>query len=270
MIVIHSLLEFCGRRLFGWLELLGGSWRLVRQTAYWTFFPRASLIGGARRQSIAEQMVRVGIKAVPIVCLVNIVVGMILAVSMGGPMREVGLINTVPKIVAVAITRQLAPMMTAIVMCGFVGAAMAAELGTMTTTEEVLALEVSGLNPVRFLVVPRMLAVVAMIPCLTVLANFMGMFGGYLVGTNILDIGSARYLSVNNQAASAWDIVRGLWKSVGFGVIITAVACHEGLNVKGGAEGVGRGTTRAVVIAIVAIIIADFFMTSLFFNVMGK
>jgi len=268
--VFGKLLEFLGARLLSWLDLLGGAWRLVCQTAYWTVASRPGEIGGLRRESIAEQMIRVGIRAVPIVALVNMMVGMILAVSMGGPMREVGLINTVPKIVAVAITRQLAPMMTAIVMCGFVGAAMAAELGTMTTTEEILTLEVSGLNPVRFLVVPRMLAVMAMMPCLTVLANFMGMFGGYLVGTNILDIGSARYLSVNNQAASAWDIVRGLWKSVGFGVIITAVACHEGLSVKGGAEGVGRATTRAVVIAIVAIIIADFFMTSLFFNVMGK
>jgi len=154
---------------------------------------------------------------------------MILAVSMGGPMRDMNYINAVPKIVALAITRQLAPMMTAIVMCGFVGAAMAAELGTMTVSEEVLALEVSGLNPVRFLVVPRMLAVVAMIPCLTVLANFAGMFGGYLVGTQVLGIGSALYQSINNQAASAWDIVRGAFmKGPLFGVIITAVACHEG------------------------------------------
>jgi len=265
------LLRFLGARLLSWLRLLGGSWRLICQTAYWTVSARRSGEAGPRRQSIAEQMIRVGIRAVPIVGLVNMVVGMILAVSMGGPMRDVGLINTVPRIVALAITRQLAPMMTALVMCGFVGAAMAAELGTMTVSEEVLALEVSGLNPVRFLVVPRMLAVIAMMPCLTVLANFMGMFGGYLVGTQILNIGPAMYLSVNNQAASPWDIVRGgFFKSVVFGVVITAVACHEGLTVKGGAEGVGRATTRAVVVAMVAIIIADFFMTSLFFSVWGK
>ena len=271
MTMIRSALEFLGRRLLGWLELLGGSWRMIHQTAYWSLFPRTSGVGGLRRQSIAEQMIRVGIRAVPIVCLVNLVVGMILAVSMGGPMRELGSINAVPRIVALAITRQLAPMMTAIVMCGFVGAAMAAELGTMTVGEEVLALQVSGLNPVRFLVLPRMLAVVVMTPCLTVLANFMGMFGGYLVGTRVLGIGPAQYLALNNQAASAWDISRGSFlKSSLFGVIITAVACHEGLSVKGGAEGVGRATTRAVVASIVAIIFADFFMTALFFYVMGK
>jgi phospholipid/cholesterol/gamma-HCH transport system permease protein len=269
--MIRAAIEFLGQRLIGWLNLLGGSWRMVWGTALWAASPRASGAGGLRRQSIAEQMARVGIRALPIVCLVNLVVGMILAVSMGGPMRDMNYINAVPKIVALAITRQLAPMMTGIVMCGFVGAAMAAELGTMTVSEEVLALQVSGLNPVRFLVVPRMLAVVAMIPCLTVLANFVGMFGGYLVGTQVLGIGSALYQSLNNQAASAWDIVRGSFlKGPLFGMIITAVACHEGLSVKGGAEGVGRATTRAVVISIVAIIIADLFMTALFVTIWGK
>ncbi len=269
--MIGRALEFMGQRLIGWLDLLGGSWRMILGTAYWTASPRATGVGGLRRQSVAEQMVRVGIRALPIVCLVNLIVGMILAVSMGGPMREMNYINAVPKIVALAITRQLAPMMTAIVMCGFVGAAIAAELGTMTVTEEVLALQVSGLNPVRFLVVPRMLAVVAMVPCLTVLANFAGMLGGYLVGTHVFGIGPALYQSLNNQAASAWDIVRGSFlKGPLFGMIITAVACHEGLSVKGGAEGVGRATTRAVVASIVAIIVADLFMTALFITIWGK
>jgi phospholipid/cholesterol/gamma-HCH transport system permease protein len=271
MTMIRSALEFLGRRLLGWLDLLGGSWRMIHQTAYWSLFPRTSGVGGLRRQSIAEQMIRVGIRAVPIVCLVNLVVGMILAVSMGGPMRELGSINAVPRIVALAITRQLAPMMTAIVMCGFVGAAMAAELGTMTVGEEVLALQVSGLNPVRFLVMPRMLAVVVMIPCLTVLANCMGMFGGYLVGTHLLGIGAEQYQALNMRAASAWDIVRGSFmKGPLFGVLITAVSCHEGLTVKGGAEGVGRATTRAVVVSMVAVFIADLFMTWLFTSIWGQ
>jgi len=119
--------------------------------------------------------------------------------------------------VALSVTRVLAPLMTAIVMCGFVGAAMAAELGSMTASEEVLAMEVAGLNPVRFLVLPRMLAVVAMMPCLTVLANFAGMLGGYLVGVNLL--ASARPLPVHQQQrASSFDIVRGLlFKSTLFG-----------------------------------------------------
>jgi phospholipid/cholesterol/gamma-HCH transport system permease protein len=269
--MIRGTIEFLGRRLLGWLDLLGGTWRLICQTAYWTFVPRPSGVGGLRRQSVAEQMVRVGLRAVPIVCLVNIVVGMILAVSMGGPMRERGLLDTVPGIVALGITRQLAPMMTAIVMCGFVGAAMAAELGTMTVGEEVLALQVSGLNPVRFLVVPRMIAVVIMTPCLTVLANCMGMVGGYLVGVHLLGIGPEQYQALNMRAASAWDIVRGSFlKGPLFGVIITAVACHEGLTVKGGAEGVGRATTRAVVVSMVAVFVADLFMTWLFTSIWGQ
>jgi phospholipid/cholesterol/gamma-HCH transport system permease protein len=261
----RAALQTLGSQFYAWLRLVGGSWRMVHQTARW------SLAGPTVRWPlVAGQMIRVGVRSAPIVCLVNLVVGMILAVSMGGPFMDMGLVSQTPKIVAIAITRELAPLMTAIVMCGFVGAAMAAELGAMTASEEVLALEVAGLDPVRFLVLPRMLAVVAMMPCLTVLANFAGMFGGYLVGVNLLGIGSARYLSINNDAASAFDIVRSLlFKSTLFGAIITAVACHEGLSVTGGAEGVGRATTRAVVISLVAIIAADLFMTTLFFQLMG-
>lgn len=265
---MQFVLASAGRWLLDVLRLCGGAWRMVQQTCYWAV---VGLLGSARlnRPGVAEQMVRVGVRSVPIVCVVNMAVGMILAVSMAGPFRELGVIHWVARIVAIATTRQLAPLMTALVMCGFVGAAMAAELGTMTVSEETLALEVSGLSPVRFLVVPRMLAVAAMMPCLTVLANFMGMFGGYLVGTGLLDIGSAKYLATNNSAASAVDMIRGLFKSSAFGTIITAVACHEGLSVTGGAEGVGRATTRAVVVSIVAVIFADLFFTTLFWHVMG-
>ncbi len=264
----RAILASIGGQFITWLELIGGAWRLITRTFYWSFAPlfRRTPLNG---EAIASQMVRVGIRSVPMVCIVNVFVGMILAVSMAGPMDDVGLLHQVAKIVAIAVTRQLAPMMTAIVMSGFVGAAMAAELGTMTVSEEVLALEVSGINPVRFLVVPRMIAVVVMLPCLIVLANFMGMFGGYLVGTQLLGIGSARYLDINNRAASAVDMVRGLFKGMAFGVIITSVACYLGLGVNTGAEGVGRATTRAVVVSILAIIAADLFFTTLFFYVMG-
>ena len=265
----RALLAFLGDHLLSWVRLLGGSWKLVTRTTYWSLAPlfRKTPLGS---QAIAEQMVRVGLRSVPIVCMVNIFVGMILAVSMAGPLGDLGVVSWVAKIDAIAVTRQLAPMMTALVMSGFVGAAMAAEIGTMTVSEEVLALEVSGINPVRFLVVPRMIAVVAMMPCLTILANFMGMFGGWIVGTQFLGIGSDKYLAINNKAASAVDIVRGLFKSMAFGVIITSVACYLGLGVTSGAEGVGKATTRAVVISIVAIIAADLFFTILFFYVMGK
>ncbi len=265
----RQLLALMGSRLISWLQLLGGAWGTITRTAYWALAPvfRKTPLNG---QAIAVQMVRVGLRSVPIVCLVNVFVGMILAVSMAGPLKDLGVVDWVARIVAIAVTRELAPMMTALVMSGFVGAAMAAEIGTMTVSEEVLALEVSGINPVRFLVVPRMLAVVAMMPCLTVLANFMGLFGGWLVGTQLLDIGSARYLDISNRAASAVDIVRGLFKSAAFGAIITSVACYLGMNVTSGAEGVGKATTRAVVVSIVAIIAANLLFTVLFYYVMGK
>jgi phospholipid/cholesterol/gamma-HCH transport system permease protein len=265
---VRALLISVGGGFLEWLRLAGGSWKLISSTTYWSLAPlfRKTPLNG---EAVSIQMVRVGLRSVPMVCIVNIFVGMILAVSMAGPLGDVGLMHQVAKIVAIAVTRQLAPMMTAIVMSGFVGAAMAAEIGTMTVSEEVLALEVSGINPVRFLVVPRMLAVLAMMPCLTVLANFMGMLGGWVVGTQLLGIGSAKYLAINNGAASPVDMVRGLFKAMAFGLIITSVACYLGLGVKSGAEGVGRATTKSVVVAILAIIGADLFFTTLFFHVMG-
>ncbi len=267
--MIKLTLEYMGKYLLSWLQLLGGAWRLVTGCLYWCLAPltgKTALSG----EAIAVQMVQVGLRSIPMVCIVNAFVGMILAVSMAGPMKEFGMLYEVAKITAIAVTRQLAPMMTGIVMSGFVGAAMAAEIGTMTVSEEVLALEVSGINPVRFLVVPRMIAVVVMMPCLTILANFMGMFGGYVVGTQLLGLGSAKYLMINNDAASQVDMIRGLLKAVAFGTIITSVACYLGLGVRTGAEGVGRATTRAVVVSILAIIVADLFFTTLFFHVMGS
>lgn len=236
---------------------------LFGQALYWSF--RVAL-GGARvrRDDLLVQMVRVGVDALPIVVLCNIFVGMILAVSTAELLDSLGVLSRVAQVVGVATTRELCPLMTAIIMSGFVGAAMAAEIGAMTASEEVLALETSALNPVRFLVVPRLWAVMAMLPCLTVIADVAGMFGGYIVGTMFLGIGPVRYIMLNNDSLYLRDIIAGLVKSEAFAAIITIVACQQGLAVRGGAVGVGRATTNSVVYSIFLLIFSNLFFATMF------
>jgi len=250
------------------LRILGGSSLLLVDAFYWGVVAPLRGRGRPRRELIYAQMVSVGVRSIPIIVLVNFFVGMILAISMASLLQQLGMVSKVANVVGVAVTRELAPLMTAIISSGFVGAAMAAELGTMTVSEEVLALEASAVNPIRFLVVPRLMAVIVMLPALTVLANYSGLFGGYIVGVKLLGIGPDRYLKLTQQVINPVDIGRGLIKAVAFGTIITLVACYQGLSVKGGAEGVGRATTRSVVISIVAIIIANLFFTTLFYYTM--
>ena len=251
-------------RFFGGIG--GFSLRFVREVGEMGFLAQRTAVQVPRMrvEPVAIQMVRFGLRAVPIVCLVNLFVGMIVAVSMSEMLRTLGLITWTAKVVAVAITRELAPLITALVMAGFAGAAIAAEIATMTVNEEILALEAGALNPIRFLILPRMAGVCAMMMCLTLIADVTGMAGGYVVGTGMLDIGSHTYIQVNNNAVEMMDIPKGLVKAFAFGAIITLVACRKGLKASGGALGVGRSTTSAVVTSIVLIIAANLCFTILF------
>jgi phospholipid/cholesterol/gamma-HCH transport system permease protein len=229
---------------------------LVRQTAQVT--PRI------RPEPVAVQMIRFGIRAIPIICLVNLFVGMIVAVSMSEILISLNAVQRTAQIVAVSVTRELGPLMTGLMMCGFAGAAIAAEISTMSVNEEILALEVGALSPVRFLVLPRVVGVMVMMMCLTLIADIMGMLGGYIVGVHMLDIPPLHYLRINNESVKWPDIPKGLVKAAAFGLIITVVACHQGLKASGGALGVGRATTRAVVLSIVFIIAANLLFAILF------
>jgi phospholipid/cholesterol/gamma-HCH transport system permease protein len=237
-------------------EEIGQMGLLVRQTAQVT--PRI------RPEPVAVQMIRFGIRAIPIICLVNLFVGMIVAVSMSEILISLNAVQRTAQIVAVSVTRELGPLMTGLMMCGFAGAAIAAEISTMSVNEEILALEVGALSPVRFLVLPRVVGVMVMMMCLTLIADIMGMLGGYIVGVHMLDIPPLHYLRINNESVKWPDIPKGLVKAAAFGLIITVVACHQGLKASGGALGVGRATTRAVVLSIVFIIAANLLFAILF------
>ncbi len=218
-----------------------------------------------RWRSIMGQMVRVGVEAVPVICLTVFFVGIIIALQMAHVLGKFGVIRYVGSVVGVSMVRELGPLLAAVVMSGFAGAAIAAEIGTMTVGEEITALETSALDPVPFLVVPRLLACMVMVPVLTVIADFVGILGGLLVGVGLLEIPSQEYLTLTRDYLVSKDMITGLIKAEAFGILICLVACYQGFKVTGGARGVGQATTRSVVLSIVFIIVADCFFTAVFY-----
>ncbi len=242
----------------GALAMLGG------RAAYYTFvgpFRGKSL----RLQSAASQAMEAGVRALPILSLVTFFIGLILALQSAYELSKLGAMSLVAKAVALSMSRELGPLITAIVVIGRSGSAFAAEIGTMKVTEEIDALEVMAINPVHFLVSPKFLAMTIMLPCLTIWANTMGILGGALFGVTQADFTFGRYIQASLDSLFIRDIFSGLIKSVMFGATITAVGCFEGLSTTGGAEQVGRSTTRAVVISILLVVAVDLVFTALFF-----
>src|SRR5579863_4491896 len=250
------------------LTYLGSLATLGSRAAYYTFigpFQGKSL----RLQSAASQAMAVGVRALPILSLITFFIGLILALQAAYELRRFGALNYVATAVALSMTRELGPLITAILVIGRSGSAFAAEIGTMKVTEEIDALETMAISPVHFLVTPKFMAMIVMLPCLTIWANFMGILGGSLFGVAQADFTFLRYLQASVDSLFLRDIVTGLIKSVMFGITITAVGCLEGLSTGAGAEEVGRSTTRAVVISIFLVVAVDLVFTVLFFFVGG-
>ena len=212
-----------------------------------------------------SMMLEAGVRTLPILALINFLVGVILAMQSAYQLEKFGMTNLVSGLVAVTVCREIGPLITAIVVSARVGAAITAELGTMVVGEEIMAMQTMALRPIPFLVVPRLLALTLMMPCLVILNDFIGMAGGLCIGVFNLDIHFAQYIDGATSTLTQTDLYTGLAKSVGFGVVIGAVSCHEGLSVEGGAEGVGIATTRSVVNSILFIIITDLIFTAIFF-----
>jgi phospholipid/cholesterol/gamma-HCH transport system permease protein len=250
------------------LAYLGSLASLGGRAAYYTFvgpFRGKPL----RLQRAVSQAMDVGVRALPILSLITFLIGLILALQAAYELRKFGALNLVATAVAVSMTRELGPLITAIVVIGRSGSAFAAEIGTMKVTEEIDALETMAISPIHFLVTPKFLAMIVMLPCLTIWANSMGILGGALFGVGQADFTWARYIQASIDALFLRDIMTGLIKSVMFGITITAVGCLEGLNTGAGAEQVGRSTTRAVVMSIFLVVVVDLVFTLLFFFVGG-
>lgn len=254
-----------GRKAFILLDHLACIKRLAFQSFYWIFV--APIKGkGINWNSTLEQMVRIGVDSIPIVSLIAFFVGLIIAMQSAYQLQQFGATIYVANLVTVSITRELSPLLTAIIITGRSGSAFTAEIGTMKVSEEIDALQTMGFNPIKFLVVPRTLAILIMLPCLTIIADLVGIFGGYLIAMLSLNVTSVRYIDQTISALVFKDLFSGLVKSVFFALIIAKIGCYQGFIVEGGAEGVGKSTTRAVVVSIFLIIVADVFFTALFYS----
>ena len=255
-----------GARAIEILEFLGGLGYLLRDALVAS---KAALFGKRGRRlgwaNLWAQMDRVGVRSVPIVSLVLFCIGAILALQMAPILREYGVVEQVADIISIAIFRELGPLVSAIVLTGFAGASIAAELGSMVVSEEIEALEAQAISPVRFLVFPRVAATTLMMVCVAVIGDIMGIVGGLLISKAFIGIGFTQYIQHTFDAVKLQDFITGLVKAGVFGTLISGIACHLGLNVTGGAQGVGVATTRTVVLTIVALIFVDLLFTSVFY-----
>lgn len=207
---------------------------------------------------------RAGADGVPIVIMINFLVGSIMALQSAEQLQRFGAGIFVADLVGLSVVRELGPLMTAIIVAGRSGAAFAAELGTMRVSEEVDALETLGLDPQRYLVFPRIMALMCVMPLLVLLADFVGCFGGLVVAVSALDLTTVAYVTELGKALDLWDLIGGLIKSVVFAGVITLVSCQKGLATGGGAEGVGISTTSAVVSILFSLVALDALFTVLF------
>jgi len=254
-----------GQRVYSTLDHVGAAALLLLDTAGWVLRALTNRRVRLGRRAIASQVVRAGVRSVLIISIVSGAVGLILVLQMAPPLQDFNQVELVANITAVALTRELGPLIAAIVLTGFAGAAIAAELGTMVVGEEIEALEAHALNPVRFLVVPRVIATVVSMTILSVIATQIGVFAGMGMGVTVLGIPPETYWSNTLDQLKVVDFVTGTAKGAVFGLLIGLIACTNGLRVTGGAAGVGEATTNTVVQSVVAIIIADLIFTSIFY-----
>ena len=214
---------------------------------------------------VGRQMIEIGYYSLPVVGLTAIFTGMVLALQSYTGFARFSAESAIPNVVVVSITRELGPVLAGLMVAGRVGAAMAAEIGTMRVTEQIDALDTLATNPFKYLVAPRLIAGVTMMPLLVLTADAIGVFGGYLVSIFKLGFNPSNYIKNTLDFVETADVVSGLVKAAVFGFLITLMGCYHGYNSRGGAQGVGAATTNAVVSASILILCFNYFITELFF-----
>ncbi|MBI3795240.1 MAG: ABC transporter permease [Nitrospinae bacterium] len=219
-----------------------------------------------RLHAAAEQMVEVGVNSFPVVFFTALFTGMVLALQSYTGFKRFGAESMVGTVVALSMTRELGPVLTGLVVTGRAGSAMTASLGTMRVTEQIDALYTLAANPVKYLVVPRVIAGTIMMPLLTALGDLVGIFGGFIVGVILLGANPVVYMEKTFEFMELNDVFSGLFKSMVFGFIISIVGCYEGFYTEGGAEGVGSATTKSVVMGFMGIFLANYVLTALLFS----
>lgn len=238
----------------------GSALMLLGETVVWLFRPPF------RVHLFFQQMEFIGAGSLFIVLLTGLFTGMVFAVQTVHTFRLFNAETLVGSTVAIALMRELSPVLTSLMVTGRVASAIATELGTMRVTEQIDALYTMAVNPVQYLVCPRIVAAVLMLPVLTALCDLVGIGGSYYVAVFLLDVDSGMFLDKISQYAEAWDLISGLIKSAVFGLILSLIACYKGMNASGGARGVGQATTQTVVLSSVLILISDYFLTILLYK----
>jgi len=215
---------------------------------------------------LLRQFMDVGYYSLPVVGMTALFTGMVLALQSYTGFSRFNAESAIASVVALSITRELAPVLAGLMVAGRVGASIAAEIGTMRVTEQIDALKTLSVNPMKYLVVPRVIAGTIMLPVLVLIADIIGIYGGYIVSTHVLGFSSGSYLSQTWDVLEKMDVISGLVKAAAFGFIVTLMGCYHGYNSERGAQGVGAATTNAVVTASILILIFNFILTQVFFS----
>ena len=255
-----SFLQTLGKAPVGFIVSLGYFSQFVAKSVYNCFIPPFYL------KLFGKQFLNIGFYSLPVVGLTTLFAGMVIAIQTYSGISEYGAESVVASVVLISVTRELAPVLSALMVAGRIGAAMAAEIGTMRVTEQIDALVTLSANPFRYLIAPRIWAAIVVMPLLVLFGDIIGIFGGYLVGVYKLDFNPANYINNTMNNLESIGIIMGVVKAGVFGFIIAVMGCYHGYRSKGGAQGVGEATTNAVVTSSILILIFNYLITELFFS----
>jgi phospholipid/cholesterol/gamma-HCH transport system permease protein len=256
---VWQVINRLGEGVAGFIREMGRMLLLFLDTIRWSFYPPF------RVDLLFEQMEQVGVKSGLVVILTGIFTGMVLALQSFHATRRFGAETMVGVAVALSMTRELGPVLTSFMVTGRAGSAMAAELGAMKVTEQIDALFAMAVNPIKFLIVPRVLASIVVVPILTAVADFVGILGGYFMGVTVLGINAGAFVANMEKYVDLGDIYHGIIKAAVFGLILSTIGCYKGYTATGGAEGVGKATTQSVVLSAVIILMANYLLTAAMF-----
>lgn len=258
--MLYGTIEYIGKTIISFTQEAGRMLVLLYETLKHAIKPPYDV------RNIFKQMLEIGVMSVPVVLITAIFTGMVLALQTYTGFRRFGAESLVGSVVALSMTREMGPVLTGLIVAGRAGAAMAAELGTMRVTEQIDALETLATNPIKYLVVPRFIAGILMLPALAVISDIIGIIGGFLITVGHFKASSSEYWRRTWDFLEHEDIYNGLIKACFFGAAIALICCYKGFYTKGGAEGVGKGTTGAVVVSFMAILISDYFLSAWLFK----
>lgn len=254
------LIEYIGMLIITFTEETGRICLLLGHTLKEMVFPPYEI------KNVVKQMLEIGVMSVPVVLITAVFTGMVLALQTYTGFKRFGAESLVGSVVALSMTREMGPVLTGLIVTGRAGAAMAAELGTMRVTEQIDALETLATSPVKYLIVPRFLSGLIMMPALTVISDIVGIIGGYLITVGLFGASSTLYWQRSWDYLEISDLYNGLIKACFFGASVALICCYKGFYSSGGAEGVGKATTGAVVLSFMAVLVSDYFLSAWLFR----